>query len=235
MRFPRNARVFRGQLELAPFAGVFFLLVLFFLLHSSIVFTPGIRLHLTGNEGGASGGEPRRTVTVGSDAKLHYQGGVFDEPGLLQRLREDTQSAASPGTLVIQADPVRQRELVVRLRDAARALRLGVETPGIAIQLPQAESAGGIDGPTVAVAVNLSGQLYYEDQLITESALKARLQAAVRQSREPVTLVLLADQEVQYAEVVRLAALARQAGITQALQATRPVITSASTNGLPRP
>lgn len=40
MRFARNARIFRGQLDAAPFAAVFFLLVIFMML-GSLVYTPG--------------------------------------------------------------------------------------------------------------------------------------------------------------------------------------------------
>ena len=39
MKFPRNARIFRGHLEIAPFASVFFLLVIFVSL-SSLMYTP---------------------------------------------------------------------------------------------------------------------------------------------------------------------------------------------------
>ena len=42
MRFPRNAKIFRGQLDAAPLAGVFFLLLIFFLLSSRLAFTPGV-------------------------------------------------------------------------------------------------------------------------------------------------------------------------------------------------
>ena len=45
MKFPRNARIFRGQLDAAPFAALFFLLVIF-LMVSSLIYTPGVRLEL---------------------------------------------------------------------------------------------------------------------------------------------------------------------------------------------
>ena len=45
MKFPRNARIFRGQLDAAPFASVFFLLVIFVML-GSVLQTPGVRVDL---------------------------------------------------------------------------------------------------------------------------------------------------------------------------------------------
>ena len=45
MKFARNARLLRSQLDVAPFAAVFFLLVIFMML-GSLVYTPGARLEL---------------------------------------------------------------------------------------------------------------------------------------------------------------------------------------------
>src|SRR5712671_6611365 len=104
MRFPRNTRIFRGQLDAAPFAGVFFLLVMFLLLNSSLVFTPGIK-----------------------------------------------------------------------------------------IELPQAANLPGTTNPIVAVAVDEKGQFYFDNQITDERRLEEKLQAAVADSRGPLTLVVLAD------------------------------------------
>ena len=45
MKFPRSARIFRGHLDVAPFASVFFLLVIFALL-GALIYTPGIPVEL---------------------------------------------------------------------------------------------------------------------------------------------------------------------------------------------
>jgi len=132
MKFPRNARIFRGQLDAAPLAGVFFLLVLFVLL-ASLVYTPGVRVRLP--EGG-------------------------DLPGTGHR--------------------------------------------------------------TIAVALDATGQLYFENQLILPEPLKSRLQAAVKQSAEPLTLVVQADRAVTYELLANLTLLAREAGIREALFAMLP-------------
>ena len=134
MRFPRNARILRGQLDAAPFAAVFFLLVIFMML-GSLVYTPGARLEL---------------------------------------------------------------------------------------QLPQASGLPGSDKPAVRVAIDANGRLYYENQWIEENDLRRRLQAVVKKSAEPMTLVVLADRTVTYEKCLRLALLARDAGISEALLATLP-------------
>ena len=134
MRFPRNARILRSQLDAAPFAAVFFLLVMFMML-GSLVYTPGARVEL---------------------------------------------------------------------------------------QLPRAIGLPGTDKPSVYVAIDADGRLYYENQLIEERALRGRLQAAARKTSEPLMLVVQADKSVSYERLLRLTLLARDAGIPEALLATLP-------------
>ena len=134
MKFPRNARIFRGQLDAAPFAGVFFLLVIFVLL-TTLVYTPGV--HIT---------------------------------------------------------------------------------------LPSAPAADvvGVEGPTIAVAVDKHGRYYYQNQVVTEADLKHALDAEVKKFPQPPTLILLADQEAANSIWMRLAELARGQGIKKIVFQTLP-------------
>jgi biopolymer transport protein ExbD len=138
VKFPRNARIFRGQLDAAPFAMLFFLLVLF-LMVASLVYTPGV-----------------------------------------------------------------------------------------ALRLPTAEELPGTDKPTVAVAVDAAGRLYYENQGIQEKELRAKLSEAAKQGPEPPTLILQADRAVTFETLLRLNLLARDVGITNSLLAAlrRPLSSS---------
>jgi biopolymer transport protein ExbD len=131
MKFPRNARILRNQLDAAPFATVFFLLVIFLLL-GTLVYTPGVRL-----------------------------------------------------------------------------------------QLPVADNLPGTDRPTVAVAIDINGRLYFENQPVETNQLLARLKA-VRTTAGPLALVIQADQGVSYDKLVRLTLLAREAGIAEAWLASLP-------------
>lgn len=133
MRFPRNKQIFRGQLDVAAFAGVFFILLIFVLLQSHLVFTPGV--------------------------------------------------------------PIR---------------------------LPEAEDLPGVIGPTVIVALDASGQCYFDNQLTSERFLQQSLAEAVQASRGPLTLVIQADKDVTREKIDRLGLLARRAGIKDAVLATRP-------------
>ena len=131
MKFPRNARIFRGQLDAAPFAAVLFLLVIFLMI-GSLVYTPGVPL-----------------------------------------------------------------------------------------ELPVANDLPGTDKPTIAVAIDGNGRLFFENQGIEENQLRGRLRQAAKESKE-LTLLVQADKSVTYDMLIRLSLLARDAGISQAWLATLP-------------
>lgn len=137
MKFPRNARIFRGQLDFTPFASVFFLLVIFMML-GSLVHTPGVR-----------------------------------------------------------------------------------------IQLPVADDLPGTDKPTVTVAMDASGRLYFQNQLIAEERLKTRLREVVEKAGQPLVLEIHADKAVTEERLIRLALLGREAGIHEAILATLPRLIAA--------
>jgi len=147
MRFPRNKQIFRGQLDVAAFAGVLFTLLIFVLLHSQLVFTPGV--------------------------------------------------------------PIR---------------------------LPEGDDLPGVIGHTVVMAVDASGQYYFDNQLTHERLLHRRLADVVGAAREPVTLIIEADESVTWGNLQKLGALARKAGVKDAVLATRPPLFDAKRRAsLPEP
>src|SRR4051812_5697171 len=126
MKFPRNARIFRGHLEIAPFASVFFLLVILVSL-SSLMYTPGVR-----------------------------------------------------------------------------------------IQLPVANDLPGIDKPSVSVAIDRNGGLYYANKRVVEDELKRELVSELgKVAGKPLVLIIHADQQVSYKTLLALTLLARDAGISE--------------------
>jgi len=144
MKFPRNARIYRGHLDAAPYASVFFLLVIFVLL-GSMVYTPGVRVQL----------------------------------------------------------------------------------PAVSEELP------GLDRPTISVALGSGGQLYYQNQIIDEDILKAKLRDAVANSKESLTLVVQADKSASEEHLIHLAMLARTTGINEMLFATLPRAIGSPANSKP--
>ena len=105
--------------------------------------------------------------------------------------------------------------------------------PGLSLELPKFEVNGlgeglpGTDKPSVAVAIDANGRLFYASQMITEDRLKTELQRAVAAARTPPTLVIEADKSVTYDELIHVAMLAQGAGIHDMLLAAQPRIVSA--------
>jgi biopolymer transport protein ExbD len=97
-----------------------------------------------------------------------------------------------------------------------------VPLSGLPLRLPVADNLPGTGQPTVTVAVDANGRFYFANQMIAENNLKSALKAAAQKSREPLTLVIQADQAVTYGQFIHLTLLARDAGIKNALLATLP-------------
>ena len=119
MKFPRNARIFRGELDVAPFATVFFLLILFVML-SSMVYTPGVRLELPAGNNLPGLDKPAVAVALDRNGRLYFENHLIEEDELRSRLQEAVQAAAEPLTLIIQADRAATREMLMRLTMLAR-------------------------------------------------------------------------------------------------------------------
>src|SRR6266478_6566951 len=103
MRFARNARIFRGQLDAAPFAAVFFLLVIFLML-GSLLYTPGVRLELRLADDLLGSDRPTVSVAVDSGGRYYYDNQLVPEKVLLPLLQRAVAASAEPLTLVVHAD-----------------------------------------------------------------------------------------------------------------------------------
>lgn len=122
MRFPHNTKIFRGQLDAAPFIGVFFLLVILMLLASGFVFIPGVRIELpqAADLPGIDG--PTVVVAVDEEGNFYFENQLCDETALKQRLVAAVARSPQPLTLVVQADRKAQVDIVnVRLPTLARS------------------------------------------------------------------------------------------------------------------
>jgi biopolymer transport protein ExbD len=124
MRFPRNAKIFRGQLDAAPIAGILFVLVLFLVLSSYLVSTPGVRIELPEAKDLPGTDHPTLVVAVDRNGLFYYENQVIQPAALQLRLQEDVKRFAGPVTLVVQADKAVSYEVIVGLGRLARAAGL---------------------------------------------------------------------------------------------------------------
>lgn len=104
MKFPRHSRLLRGPFDMAPFAAVLFLLLIFLML-GTLMPVPGLRMSLQVPVADDLPGTDKLTIAVAVDAggRFYFANQMVTE----DKLKSDLKSAArksSQITLVIHAD-----------------------------------------------------------------------------------------------------------------------------------
>src|SRR5687768_4938920 len=190
MRFPRQAKIFRGQLDAAPLAAVFFLLVLMLLLTYSQTFIPGIRVDL--KQPGDIAEEPERTIRVMRNGKIAFREINYDIEDLERYFREETDLKRLPRNFFFDTEPGADTNLVRRVENVALEVGARLKPPGSRLELPEFAGFPGVTNPVIVVAVNLNGQIFLQHQLVKEEALRQKLASLKQQTEGPLTLVLQA-------------------------------------------
>lgn len=93
-------------------------------------------------------------------------------------------------------------------------------TPGVTIKLPESGNWPGTDNPTVVVAMDATGQCFFENRAVQEPELLEALSALVRGRKgqaKNLTMVLAADKEATLEKLTRIESLAQKAGISLVL------------------
>jgi len=120
MRFPRNKQIFRGQPDLGAYVGMFFLLLIFVLLNSALVFTPGVPIRLPDADELPGVAGETLVVAVDANGQFYFDNQITPEPVLLQLFFEQVNAARQPLTLVVEADKDVRLETWQRLALLAR-------------------------------------------------------------------------------------------------------------------
>ena len=137
MKFPRNVKILRSHFDAAPFAAVFFCLIILLML-GALIPTPGVRLELPAAAG--LPGVDRPTVAVAVDASNHFYFAnqmVTNEIQLSNDLRQAAASAREPLTLVVHADKAVTYDQLMWLTLLARDAGI---TNGLLATLPRLNS-----------------------------------------------------------------------------------------------
>ena len=93
MKFPRNAKILRSHFDVAPFAAVFFLLLIF-LLFGTLIPTAGIPLHPPTAIGLPGVDAPSVDVAVDANGNLYFKNQMVTERVLVNGLRVGHQRGA---------------------------------------------------------------------------------------------------------------------------------------------
>ena len=120
MKFPRNARIFRGHLDAAPFAIVFACLALFLLL-GTLVYTPGVALQLPLATGLPGTDKPTPiAVALDGNGRFYFENKRIEESELRARLKQAASQSKEPLTLLVKADKTVNYDQLIRLALLAR-------------------------------------------------------------------------------------------------------------------
>ena len=119
MKFRRQMKLLPVRLDAAPFAGVFFCLVVFLLL-GQLLYTPGVRVQLP--EAAGLPGTDQVTLSVALDAagQLYFENQRISREDLGARLGAAVKQAGEPLTLVVQADKTASYNALLDLTLLAR-------------------------------------------------------------------------------------------------------------------
>lgn len=146
MKYPRTARIFRGQLDAAPFAGVFFLLLIFVLL-ASLVYTPGVRIELPAAGQFATPNKPTIRVAVDAKGRYFYENLFIEPEELGRRLAARAKAATEPLALEIWADKEVTQEVRVRLIEIGNKADIREFWEATMPRLFEEPGSGGRDAP----------------------------------------------------------------------------------------
>jgi biopolymer transport protein ExbD len=104
MKLPRNAKVFRGQLDVAPFIGVFFLLLILVILKNFVTFVPGVPVRLPESSNFAGFRGPAVAVIVNAGGQFFFADRELKLEEMQSQLSDVVSASEEPLTLIVQAD-----------------------------------------------------------------------------------------------------------------------------------
>ena len=120
MRFRRSLTT-RTNVELIPLIDVVFQLVVFFMVSTTFILTPGISLILPGSETSEPVVMTKLVVTVVSEEEIYLNKERYDIAGLDSRLRMLTEEEKEEiKTVVLEGDEAVSYSLMIDVLDALR-------------------------------------------------------------------------------------------------------------------
>jgi biopolymer transport protein ExbD len=121
MRFQRTTRLFRGQLDLAPFLCVLFPVALAALLHSHLVLPRGNRIILPTSGAGpaVAPGEPTLILAIDKHQRLYFENQVTTPESLEQTLNRRARNNPA-SVLLVEADGAVSHGFLVGISELAR-------------------------------------------------------------------------------------------------------------------
>ncbi len=141
MTFNTHAEIARGRIDPVPMVDVVFLLMIFFVLSSSFVLTPGYRVVLPGSSQYVPNPPRGLVVTVTQENLLFFN----DQRTTLERLRVSLQAAGQHGSgqeLIIKADQQVPHHIIVDIMNMAVEAKITAITIATRPEVSATQAAG---------------------------------------------------------------------------------------------
>jgi len=130
MTFKRHYNITKGEINLAPLIDMVFQLIIFFMLSSSFIMQPGIKIKLPKAETTETIKEREIFVDISENGTIFYNGKSVSLVKLKSIFEEEIKNYDNEIILVIKGDKDTKHGIVVSVMDLAR--KCGIERIAIA-------------------------------------------------------------------------------------------------------
>jgi biopolymer transport protein ExbD len=130
MTFKRHYNITKGEINLAPLIDMVFQLIIFFMLSSSFIMQPGIKIKLPKAETTETIKEREIFVDISENGTIFYNGKAVSLVKLKSIFEEEIKNNGNEIILVIKGDKDTKHGIVVSVMDLAR--KCGIERIAIA-------------------------------------------------------------------------------------------------------
>lgn len=119
MRFPRHYEIVKGQLNIAPLIDVIFLQLIYFMLTSSFIMQPGIKINLPQAVTSETVSEKEILVSITKEGTIFYREQPVTKEEL-ERILQGITTVDRDRVLIIKGDKKAEHGIVVEVMDIAR-------------------------------------------------------------------------------------------------------------------
>jgi biopolymer transport protein ExbD len=130
MRFKRHYNIIKGEINLAPLIDMVFQLIIFFMLSSSFIMQPGIKIKLPKAETTEIIKEKEIFVDVSEDGTIFYNTKPISLVKLQNIFENEIKNYGNAIVLIIKGDKNTKHGIIVSIMDLAR--KCGIEKIAIA-------------------------------------------------------------------------------------------------------
>jgi biopolymer transport protein ExbD len=121
MRFKRHLEIIKGEINIAPMVDVVFQLIIFFMLSSSFIMQPGIKIKLPKAETTDIIKQKEIFVNITEEGRIYFKGKPVNLLEFEKILREEIKGEKENIILIVKADKDTKHGIVVSVMDKARS------------------------------------------------------------------------------------------------------------------